>query len=349
MEDFEDSAMDKFWKTPVVLEVLVLHLDPSSLLSLTEVVPDVLKVIEGVSVWGNLIRRSFINSIDYSEHQKTNISNLGKILSKMNNKKKKEGLELDLLHLIAARCSTAPGEWNNVKVSCPCNTTHSVSEFGFLLMEEVEFAVGSAVQNVEEIATAMLANVGSMWPTFSALGSRMQRQQQLIRVWKMDSLYCGSMAGAKTANILLRKTMRINWGGDSGVHVRAEIGEEGWTALAAGLQQHPGFGEVSAPRGSMLQAPKATIKILWDAMGAGNARWQVLTDDLAGDIEVVKDGVTDELKWAEISEILDMSESQFLADNRMYWYAEPVYESEGDEESVGEGVEEQVWDMLEEG
>ena len=50
MEDFEDSAMDKFWKTPVVLEVLVLHLDPSSLLRLTEVVPDVLKVIEGVSV-----------------------------------------------------------------------------------------------------------------------------------------------------------------------------------------------------------------------------------------------------------------------------------------------------------
>ena len=133
------------------------------------------------------------------------------------------------------------------------------------------------------------------------------------------------------------------------VHVRAEIGEEGWTALAAGLQQHPGFGEVSAPRGSMLQAPKATIKILWDAMRAGNARWQVLTDDLTGEIEVVKDGVTDELKWAEISEILDMSESQFLADNRMYWYAEPVYESEGDEESVGEGVEEQIWDMLEEG
>ena len=111
MEDFEDSAMDKFWKTPVVLEVLVLHLDPSSLLSLTEVVPDVLKVIEGVSVWGNLIRRSFINSIDYSEHQKTNISNLGKILSKMNNKKKKEGLELDLLHLIAARCS--PRAWGD--------------------------------------------------------------------------------------------------------------------------------------------------------------------------------------------------------------------------------------------
>ena len=44
-----------------------------------------------------------------------------------------------------------------------------------------------------------------------------------------------------------------------------------------------------------------------------------------------------------------MSESQFLADNRMYWYAEPVYESEGDEESVGEGVKEQIWDMLEEG
>ena len=130
----------------------------------------------------------------------------------------------------------------------------------------------------------------------------------------MDSLYCGSMAGAKTANILLRKTMRINWGGDSGVHVRAEIGEEGWTALAAGLQQHPGFGEVSAPRGSMLQAPKATIKILWDAMGAGNASWQVLTDDLAGDIEVVKEGM--EANGSIIARIYRMIMDPFVVKNR---------------------------------
>ena len=94
----------------------------------------------------------------------------------------------------------------------------------------------------------------------------------------------------------------------------------------------------------MLRAPRAALKIIWDAMGAlgFRSRWVVNTDD--GYIGVVKDGLTmaDELKWAELTEILNMSESQFLADKNMFWGEDEdeESESEGDEES--EGVEEQV-------
>ena len=93
------------------------------------------------------------------------------------------------------------------------------------------------------------------------------------------------------------------------MRVQGDIGEEGWTALASGLQRHPGFKEVVASRASMLQAPRAALKIIWDALGAlgTTSSWSVLLNMPPWRIEVVKDGVTeegDELKWAEISAIL---------------------------------------------
>ena len=88
--------------------------------------------------------------------------------------------------------------------------------------------------------------------------------------------------------------------------MKETFGEEGWAALASGLQRHPGFRIVVVPRAIMLQAPRAALKIIWDAMGALGtpSEWYVLTDDIA----VMKDGVTeegDEVKWEELKEILE--------------------------------------------
>ena len=174
-------------------------------------------------------------------------------------------------------------------------------------MEKVESAIGSTEQNVEEVTSDYMYVGGSF---LSALGSRMARQEQMIRVWTMERLFCESLADVKTAQLLLNKTVRINWSRWPGsVDVQGDIGEEGWTALASGLQRHPGVKEVFVHRASMLQAPRAALKIIWDAMGAlgTTSFWSVLLNDPFKRIEVVKDGVTeegDELKWAEILEIL---------------------------------------------
>ena len=137
----------------------------------------------------------------------------------------------------------------------------------------------------------------------------MARQEQMIRVCVMSGLSLESLADVKTAQILLNKTVRINWSGLGSVHVQGDIGEEGWTALASGLQRHPGFTSVFVHRAFMMQAPRAALKIIWDAMGAlgTTSFWSVLLNGPPWRIEVVKDGVTeegDELKWAEISGIL---------------------------------------------
>ena len=174
----------------------------------------------------------------------------------------------------------------------------------------VESAVGSTEQNVVEAATSL-----GMDSISSALGSRMQRQEHMIGVLDVGGLSCLSLACVKAAQIL-NKTVRVNWRG--GVFVERDIGEEGWAALASGLQRHPGFTIVVVPRAIMLQAPRAVLKIIWDSMGALGtpSQWWVLTDDLTMNFKVFKDGVTevgDKLKWEELLKMLDMTDSQFMS------------------------------------
>ena len=108
MEDAKDWARIKFWESPELLEKMLLHLDSSSILNLTEVSTEVcsviLKILESSSVWGELIRKTCTKDMYELEHAEP-ISDLGKILSKMGNLQKKKELELDLLHLIVERSS----------------------------------------------------------------------------------------------------------------------------------------------------------------------------------------------------------------------------------------------------
>ena len=255
-----------------------------------------------------------------------------------------------------------------IKVMCPCkDTSHSVSLLGFILLESVDSAVkvirdptsvtflartsvGSKLQLVQKVAIFFTTDDS---PILAALGSRMQRQETMIVVWDLCDLNCRSLAGVKAVHALMNKTMRINWR-DGWVWIRRGIllGEEGWTALASGLQRHPGFKKVSASRACMVQAPRAALKIIWDAMGALGTPSKWCVESEAGGssqsyIDVVKDGVTEggvELKWEELTEILDMNEAQFLADKR----TQLLYESEGDEDLEAEEVDEQAEDGLEE-
>ena len=170
----------------------------------------------------------------------------------------------------------------------------------------------------------------------------------MIVVWDMSDLSCMSLAGVKDVHALLNKTMRINWiDGHVWVQDGIFLGEEGWTALASGLQRHPGFKKVTASRASMAQAPRAALKIIWDAMGALGtpSKWRVESETyFLVKIDVVKDGVTnggDEFKCEELTEILDMTKSQFLADKRIQLVSSSDSEGEEVDEQAEDGLEEE--------
>ena len=54
--------------------------------------------------------------------------------------------------------------------------------------------------------------------------------------------------------------------GGGGVMVEGDIGAEGLTALAVGLQRHPGFRYFEVLRLDTRAAPREALKMIWDAM-----------------------------------------------------------------------------------
>ena len=219
---------------------------------------------------------------------------------------KKTELMLSLLHLIIDTDRLwAPMCGVGVIVSCLCNTPHPVSDDTFLLLEEVESGLGSADQKTEKI----VGSISPGTPIFLALSTRVLRQKDPIKAGDVISLRCRSLADAKLAHTLLSNIERINWRGSIAsfdVNIGGEdIGEEGWAALATGLQRRPGFTRVFVSRHLMKQASRASLRTTWDALGAlgSPSTWSV-----AGLAGFRKDGLTEEgseEKWAKLLKILE--------------------------------------------
>ena len=128
------------------------------------------------------------------------------------------------------------------------------------------------------------------------------------------------------------------------VRVRGDMGAEGWTALAAGLQRHP-FRCFEVRRLDTRAAPREALKMIWDAMDNHDSYWFVY-DPLRG-LEIRKNGLTkeeNEMKWAKVVRILDMSEAEFQAVVELGL----VQEEDSGEENLGEEAESEGEGMEEE-
>ena len=160
------AAEEKFWKTQDVVEHLVSFLDAQTASNLAAVHPLTAKVLEAGPVWRKLVRRTCINnstmSVGYPyssrmwyrhayQEQKSEVESLVKILQKMKDPR------LSILELLDTICERCPplqeargGRTVFIQVRCPQHISHLVSPLGFLLLEEVEQAFGSAKQEIEE-------------------------------------------------------------------------------------------------------------------------------------------------------------------------------------------------------
>ena len=54
----QGTAGKKFWKTPELVEMLLAHLDASSILELGKAHPPTIKILQGVSLWNKLIQKT---------------------------------------------------------------------------------------------------------------------------------------------------------------------------------------------------------------------------------------------------------------------------------------------------
>jgi len=283
----QDSAGKKFWGSLDLVEKLLPYLDVFTIILLAESkISCTIQILQKSSaVWTKLARRTFPGNhtwsdqwSDYSssgrywnfvkerfEEEKIQVLHLTSILAKMDNPKSHT---LNLLEIICEKFPPIERSGRSdffIKLVCPCHQSqHSVSPLGFLLLEEVEGAHGSAHQEVLQIKVPFLKD-----PLMSALGSRLSKQQ--VKMTKMHSgpAVCWSRKNAADLFALIQNCEPTQLSVYN-LHVEGNIEADGWVDLARALpltvdSEDPSF-SVTATREAMKEARREDLKAVWDSL-----------------------------------------------------------------------------------
>ena len=360
------EAEKKFWATPELVEQLLeKHLDLNSTMCLAKNHQMTQDLLQGGLVWKKLIQRNCpIFELDQAKHFVAILKTL-------------EGPDDHILVLLDAICeSNKPFKpehfphWEapKVRMGCPRHQEegwHDVSLAGFLLLEEVEEALGTSQQTLEGIVDTPARSIfsGHMTffmsaNTFSALGSRMSRQQKEVEFPDI----CVEIQDIKDAerfkevmqNIQLKWTASLLTLSPYCLFVKKNIGREGWKLVAEGLQLHPNAVTfVESSKEALAGVTKEDLRGIWDALiqdggfkighfaEPGQPRENVKKED--GDAA-----------WERLEHIVDVSEEEWKVENEQWlrqvreeegWEEEEEEEEEevegqGDEEVEGEEVDE---------
>ena len=218
-----------FWKMPELTERIVLLLDPLALLRLVQagvLSRDVLKKSVSTQAWNKLIKRG-----SYGEDglQRMDVKILVEVLKEI---KEPGALLLPLLEAICEKFPSLKVERAKVLIRCPNHAEpHSVSSHGFLLLEDVEAAFGTAEQMIESLSSATFGE-----PMLSAAGSRMSRQQEPMTSISIFGKICLESKKSAQALDTLLKASQVKIGPHINVFVEGAIGEEGWRVLSRAMQ-----------------------------------------------------------------------------------------------------------------
>ena len=222
-------------------------------------------------------------------------------------------LLLDLLDLICERFPPhdihfQPERMSIVRLACqgPRHPEGHVTPFsGFLLLEEVESAFGSALLNIETIMAETLKE-----PCLSALSQRASRQMYKITSFSVSSVIIQTKKSAEAFNAVLLQVCkgiseRLN------LDICGEIGREGWKVLAEALQLRPNMyvWYIRTFKCVLDAGRREDTRDCWEAIGP-SATWFVSDEDEEGyeclDREDGEEG------WRRLVEIMDMTEDDGL-------------------------------------
>ena len=331
------EAQRKFWGCPELVEMVFPFLDTNSILSLCQVLPAVVKVVQGKTQWNKLIRRTCnfdVNSADYAcldpleettveKHAK--VMSLAKILALMENPS--EPL-LDLLDLICERHkkerlyarSTKHKQRRRdfVQVSCSRHGNHSVSPAAFMLLEEVESALEWTEEDIECISLHDLKE-----PFLSAFTSRISRRLMLGTTWQkgmsvnIEDIYCKSKVSADAIATLVNASQEGIF--CQSVNVDADIGREGWTSLKEALSRQLRPAKIFSKKSQMARAGIDDVRTIWAGLSDS---WTILLD--GGGYETFQKRwdlstickkptfVGEKLGWKLLEEFLKMTERKWV-------------------------------------
>ena len=380
------EAEKKFWNCRELVERLFVYLDISSLAALLEAHKKIIGILTKGSVnWNNLTRRTVagwdkekdftelqtrceagdVGDIVRDSEQKQQImDNMLDLVKIMRMMSKIPGGPLDLLDLICERFPALPrytevkSEWQHVKVSCPHHGSHSVALIGFLCLEAIEGALGTAQQAIELVEVDVILKGEFL----DALNNRLSRQLEQGLVVetsvKTEYLYF-SKEGSEDISSLMQKGQveaRYVKPGDCGcVQLYAQHGwglglqikpvcdcdspnvKLDWAALGMAL----GWGKLKI--GTVLaglkkdakEANREDVRTVWEAISHFLVIWP----------EKVFEKERGEQGWQALEQFLDAPEYQWSLDSDE---DEDEVEEEDDEIEEEDEVEEEDGEIEEE-
>ena len=354
----DDSTEKNFWRTPKLLEKLVRFLDGPSTKVLAQCHGFALAVLQQAPVWKKFIKRTCPDSKNDKNHAErgtllaTYRDKLMPTLTVLGMAKGAHAMKTDLLEVLCERFPPNPEEnriltdtgeyWQQkVDVIFFCSNqdhsvTESVSPLGFLLLDQVDLAVGSSPQmKVDKVEIQELADRPG-WPLLSVLSKRVSCQQDQPEVVQVDTATSRNAKEAKAFSKIAQCCKNTFY---ENLDVRGKIGRQGWKALGKAAELHsPMLGKrrsantgsddndldfdfefetfnVTSTREAMIGAKKEDLRKIWDGMGrrfmSGN-NWLVTRDwsGLGSEIFHKEEG---EKEWERLLEVLDMSKKEWDA------------------------------------
>ena len=266
-QDQEDAAVKKFLQTPDLLEKLLPYLDADTTLSLAQSkisclvkhlkdYPEVwIKMVQrtlpgdnkvGPAEWGywNRVRESF-------EGKRVKMQNLAGILKMVDDA---DSQVSHLRHLLDTICVKSPPDEDTcyIQIGSTSHGFHLVSPLGFLLLEEVEVALGSTLQSVSRVDLGIYSNtldaLSASEALMQALAARVVRQQQNLTRMEIKWIEVRSKEDAEAFLTLMENCETVVCtgtltGGEElpgmQYHIRGNIEEGGWTAMARASSMAP--------------------------------------------------------------------------------------------------------------
>ena len=280
----QNNVGKNFWGNPDLVEKLLPYLDVFTIILLAESrISCTIQILQKTSaVWVKLVRRTFpdiqiwpdTSSGRYwnlvkerFEEEKIQILHLTSILTMMDNPKSHTQ---DLLEVICEKfppiVSAGRSDFS-IKLACPCHQSqHSVSPLSFLLLEEVDGALGSSapLQEVLQVKVPFLVD-----PLMSALGSRVSKQQGKMTKMHSGPAVCLNRKNAANLYALVWKCeqtqLRV-----FDLRIEGNIEADGWADLARALSLYLNpeldWFTVNATREAMKEARIEDLKAVWDSL-----------------------------------------------------------------------------------
>ena len=252
-QDQEDAAVKKFLRTPDLLEKLLPYLDAGTTLRLAQ--SKISCLVQHLKnypeVWIKMVQRTlpgdnkvepaelgYWNRVMESfEGKRVKMRNLAGILKMVDDA---DSQVSHLRHLLDTICVKSPPDDGRcyIQIGSTSHGFHLVSPLGFLLLEEVEAALGSTLQNVSRVALGIYYS-NTLEPLMQALAARVVRQQQNLTRMEMKWIVVRSKEDAEAFLTLMENCETVVCETGMQYNIRGNIEEGGWTAMARASSMAP--------------------------------------------------------------------------------------------------------------